>query len=104
MTTSEETLRDFRTRLAQQRRQGWQIVEHDEERLHALLFKEESRERAVGGRPVKRTAVRHAWQRLWVDDKGRVRSGPGEPPPAEGEGPATEAAPEPVSATDDEGA
>jgi hypothetical protein len=103
MTTSEETLRDFRLRLAQQRRQGWHVIEHDEERLHALLFKEESRERAVGGRRTKRTAVRRSWQRLWVDDRGRVRSGPGEPPPLESEtttepqaaAPPPEPAPEP---------
>ena len=99
MTTTEDTLREFRLRLAQQRRQGWQIVEHDEERLHALLFKEESRERAVGGRPMKRTAVRRSWQRLWVDDRGRVKSGTGKPPAVEGEAAEAEsdAAAEPTS-------
>ena len=95
MTATEDTLREFRLRLAQQRRQGWQIVEHDEDRLHALLFKEESRERAVGGRPMKRTAVRRSWPRLWVDDRGRVRSGPGEPPADEAEDASVE--PEPTA-------
>lgn len=96
---SDQTLAEFRMRVAMLRRQRWRQIEYSEDPPVALLFADaDVQERAGGRRFSARAGARQpTWRKVWVNESGRVMQ-ENVPPPDEAEADAPAASAEAAEA------